>query len=434
MRRPIVRPCALMPNRAAGRELRAGFHLSRQTSLAAPGHERRRYGARNLIVNLHQLGWNPQYQSDFANLVAAGGARRCDKPGPPGQSLLVPGRAARQDRDSYVVYVAASPGHVESAPVRALRASLRGALRHDALSAPDLPAVGDWVVVQTSPCLAAGRIEAILPRRSCLTRKAAGPGAADQVLAANVDCLLVCCGLDGDFNLRRIERYLTLAHGCGVMPVVLLSKADLCDDVPARVAQVQAIALDATVIAVSAVDGRGLPALRSWLPAGQSAVLAGSSGVGKSTLINCLLGREQMRTRAVREHDSRGRHTTTYRQLLLVPGGGVIIDTPGMRELALLDDAADVDRSFADIADFARNCRFRDCTHECEPGCRVRAAVESGELPAGRLESYFRQLRELAHELRKSDPAARAAEVARWKALHRSARKWMQRKYGNEID
>ncbi len=352
-------------------------------------------------MTLEQLGWCPSLDVSFEPYRLQG---------------CVPARVARQ---SYVVYTGQ----------RAQRASVSGSLRHGAHNRADFPAVGDWVAVRPRCGEDAATIMAILPRRTLVQRKAAGQRVEQQVVAANVDTLLVCCGLDADFNLRRIERYVGLAYTSGAAPMILLNKADVCVDVEARVASVEEVAVGVPVIPLSALDGGGVDSVRSHLREGRTAALVGSSGVGKSTLINRLLGRAELRTGAIRAHDGRGRHTTTHRQLLLVPGGGVIIDTPGMRELGLWGDSDAVDSTFAEIDEWARQCRFRDCRHAGEPGCSVQAAIESGQLELGRFESFRKQQRELRYLAIREDAGAQAAEKARWKSIHKAARKWMKQKY-----
>lgn len=354
-------------------------------------------------MRLFELGFDTAFQQDFADLDV----QHCQ-----------PARVARQDRDSYVLY----------GEGRAFRAQLPGVVRHRATSPLDFPAVGDWVAVER-PFAGVGVIRAILPRRSAITRRAPGTAGGVQMLVANVNSLLICCGLDNDYNLRRIERYLSLAYGCGVSPIVVLTKADVCADAAAREEEVTLAAVGAPVLALSGLRGDNVDALRALVPTGSTAALVGSSGVGKSTLVNRLMERELLETRAVRAGDGRGRHTTTFRQLLLLPGGGVLIDTPGLRELQLAHGAADIDASFADVAQLAASCRFRDCAHESEPGCAVLAAIRAGEFSAARLESFRKQQREMAYIDRKDDAAAFAAHKAKWKAVHKSAQRWMREKY-----
>lgn len=362
-------------------------------------------------MRLEQLGWNSDWQQSF-DAQRAALRESADRD-------LAPARVARQDRDGYVLYTHG----------RALRATLRGALRFRAVAAGHLPGVGDWVVVATRGAESRGVIEALLPRRSAVERKAVGDAATAQLIVANVDVVLICCGLDGDYNPRRIERYVALAYASGAEPAIVLTKADACDVTAERCAEVALLAIGAPVLAVGFGDEAGPQAVRALVGFGRTAALLGSSGVGKSTLINRLLQREAMAVREVREHDQRGRHTTTHRQLLLLPGGGVLIDTPGMRELALWADEDDVGAAFDDISELAGACRFRDCTHQREPGCAVRAALERGDLPADRLDSYHKLQRELRYLERREDPVARSAETARWKALHKAARRHMRDKY-----
>ncbi len=356
-------------------------------------------------MNLQQLGWSPELECSFEQYRRSG---------------LSPARVAREDRESYVTY----------ADGRALRAAVSGGFRHAAAGREDFPAVGDWVAVRPRAGESEATIAALLPRRSVVRRKAAGERTEQQIVAANVDLLLICCGLDRDFNLRRIERYLTLAYESGVAPLVLLNKADACDDAAESAERVEETAIGVPVIVASALDGRGMDELRMHLGSGRTAALVGSSGVGKSTLINRLLGREELATGATRSADGRGRHTTTRRQLLPLPGGGVIIDTPGMRELALWGEGDAVDGVFADVDALAQRCRFRDCAHDREPGCAVRAAVQTGELDGARFESYRKQQRELAYLAIREDAAAQAAQRAKWKSIHKAARRRMDEKYG----
>ncbi|HEU0299888.1 MAG TPA: ribosome small subunit-dependent GTPase A [Longimicrobium sp.] len=330
----------------------------------------------------------------------------------------VPARVVAEHRDRYVV----ADGDGERAAV------LAGRLRHRSRSRDDLPATGDWVAVDAGADGTAA-IHAVLPRRSAFRRKVAGEVTEAQVLAANVDVALVAAALPAELNERRIERYLALAWESGAVPVVVLTKADLADDVDAAVRAVRAVAPGTDVAAVSAVSGEGVDALARWLRPGRTAVLLGSSGVGKSTLTNRLLGAEALRTGAVRD-DGKGRHTTTHRQLVRLESGALLIDTPGMRELQLWTADAGLESAFADVEALAACCRFGDCAHRAEPGCAVRAAAESGALDPARLESWHRLRRELAWLEVRQDEAAASAERARAKTIERAYRSHVRRKYG----
>ncbi len=340
------------------------------------------------------FGWCSRFQQAFDALAEPG---------------LEPARVAREDRDRYLVLTAT--GERE--------AVLAGRLRHEAEHALDLPAVGDWVAVR-DPGDGDAVIAAVLPRASAFVRKRAGETSEEQVVAANVDTVFVVAGLDGDFNVRRIERYLAAGWESGAQPVVVLNKSDLAQDLDAVRAEVEAVAVGVPVVAVSALERDGLESLAPWLVPGATVALLGSSGVGKSTLLNALLGEERQATAEVREDDSRGRHTTARRELVALPGGALLIDTPGMRELALWGDAEGLDVAFPDVAALAEGCRFRDCRHEGEPGCAVREAVERGALDLARLESWHKLQRELHWLEIRRDARARAEEENRWKIIHRS--------------
>jgi ribosome biogenesis GTPase len=295
-------------------------------------------------------------------------------------------------------------------------ATLAGRLRYETSHREDLPAVGDFVRVRESV------IEEVLPRKTVFLRKAAGDAMEAQVIAANIDTVFVVSGLDGDFNLRRLERYYATARASGAQCAILLNKADLCDDLDGRVRQVRAIAPGADVVAISAIAGDGIDALRPYLAAGETVAFVGSSGAGKSTLINRLLGRDRQSTGAVREGDSRGRHTTTHRELLEMPGGALLIDTPGLRELQPWAGEDDVDGAFPEIEELAAQCRFRDCAHAGEDGCAVQAAIDDGTLDFDRFSSYRKMRREAAFLERQLDVRAQLDQKAQWKKIHKAMR------------
>ncbi len=272
-------------------------------------------------------------------------------------------------------------------------ATLSGRFRHTLAGDDSLPAVGDWVASRDAGHEAT--IEAVLPRRTAFRRRAAGPRAEPQVVAANVDTLFIAASLNRDLNERRLERYLAMARESGAEPVIVLTKADLGPDAD-RVAERLGASLRVEAVALSSRTGTGIDRLARWLRPGGTVALLGSSGVGKSTLLNRLAGAELAATRAIREDDARGRHATSHRELFRLPGGALLLDTPGLREVGLWDADDGLDATFTDVLELAAGCRFADCTHEREPGCAVRAALEDGRLDPGRFRSYRRLGRELA--------------------------------------
>lgn len=344
--------------------------------------------------DLHDLGWNAHFEEHMEPHRSAG---------------LTPGRVAVHHRGGYVVY--AQSGETT--------ARLPGRMRHEST---DLPAVGDWVALRELPDEpGAAVVEAVLPRTSKFSRHVAGRVTREQVVAANVDVALLVAALDYDVSPRRLERYITTAWAGGTSPVIVLTKPDLVEDVDVVVAQIEPVAAGIPVHVVNGVTGEGVDALTTYLADNKTVVLLGSSGAGKSTLLNRIAGGDVQPVQGVR-HDGRGRHTTTERHLFPIAGGGLVLDTPGMRELQLwVDDG--MDQSFADVAELARGCRFRDCTHEREPGCAVIAAHAAGRLPDERLASY-RKLQDELHHLRvKQDRRAAAEEKRKWRVSNRGARR-----------
>lgn len=352
-------------------------------------------------MKLALLGWNQTISAAFETHATA---------------ELVPGRVIQQFNHIYTVATEAGE----------IRAQLSGRLRHDAAQA-ELPVTGDWVAVRHSAGAGVAAIHAVLPRFTAFSRRAAGRAEREQVVAANLDYVFLVTGLDNDFSPRRVERYLAAAWESGAAPVVVLNKLDLCSDAEERIRAIEAVALHVAIHAVSALRGDGMEELSRRCVAGQTVALLGSSGVGKSTLINRLLGEERQQTLPVREHDGRGRHTTTRRELIFLPSGGMVIDTPGLRELQLWENDEGVQTTFDEIETLGRNCRFRDCRHVDEPGCAVRQAVEEGALQEERLAGLHKLQRELSWLHRSENPVADRAEKRRWKNIHKEAKRFMRR-------
>jgi ribosome biogenesis GTPase len=353
--------------------------------------------------DLVALGWDEFFAQQFAPFAAEG---------------LEPARLSLEY--NYLYRVLARRGE--------FIAEAAGRLKHEATARSELPAVGDWVAIRQAAGEERATIQAVLQRRSRFSRKVAGSRTNEQIVAANVDRALVMMALDNDFSPRRVERYLVLAWEGGVEPSVVLNKADLCPDVDARVREVEAAAAGVPIHVTSFKTGQGIDALRTYFERGKTLALLGSSGVGKSTFVNRVLGAELLPTREVRASDATGRHTTRHRQLIVLPQGGLIIDTPGLRELQLWEGSESVDEVFHDIEALAEECRFRDCGHNAEPGCAVKQAVAEGTLPAGRLENYHKLQRELAQFEARHDKALQSQQNKRNRALHRRVRDFKPRK------
>ncbi|MBD0379099.1 ribosome small subunit-dependent GTPase A [Paenibacillus sp. WST5] len=302
-------------------------------------------------------------------------------------------------------------------------AEVSGKMRHNALRREDYPAVGDWVVITVREDEQRATIHAVLPRKSKFSRKVAGQVTEEQIVATNVDTVFLVTALNLDFNVRRIERYLVLAWESGANPVIVLSKADLCDDPEAKAAEVEAVAVGVPIHIISSAENRGLADLAAYVSAGQTVALLGSSGVGKSTLVNRIYGEEILETGDIRSGDDKGKHTTTHRELIALPGGGILIDTPGMRELQLWDASEGLSTSFQDIEELGASCFFQDCKHENEPKCAVKQALTDGTLAHERFQNYLKLQKELAFLARKEDKGLQAAEKAKWKKIHQAAKK-----------
>lgn len=355
------------------------------------------------MTTLESLGWTPAWAEHFQPFVAAG---------------FFPGRVCAEHRELYQCHGANRVGPAQVA----------GRLRHQARGRADYPAVGDWVALRQAPGASVAVIQAILPRVNTFSRKLPGSEIEEQILAANLDILFLVTSCNRDLNPRRIERYLVAAAVPYLRPVVILNKSDLCDRPIELVEEVRALLPGVAVHAVSARTGEGMDELAPYLARGRTSALVGSSGVGKSTLLNRLLGQQRQAAHAIRDWDDRGRHTTTHRELFFLPQGGLLIDNPGLRMLQLWDEGADLEAPFADVATLAARCHFPGCQHQSEPRCAVRQALAEGVLTEGHFENYCKLQRELAYlEARHNDDVGRARKE-RERRCHRTWNKVKRRR------
>lgn len=360
-------------------------------------------------MNQHHLlpfGWNEFFADHFQSYATRGYAA---------------GRVMLESKDLYQLFT--ERGEVF--------ARLTGKLRHQAANRDALPAVGDWVVISPQSNEDKATIHATLPRSSKFTRKVAGSRTEEQIVGTNIDTVFIVTSLNQEFNLRRIERYLVVVRASGAKAVIVLSKSDLCDDLEGFFAATQTVASGVPIHAISVVSQRGIDVLTHYFVQGHTVALLGSSGVGKSTLVNHLIGHDAQKIQEVREQDGRGRHTTTRRELMLLPQGGLVLDTPGMRELQLWDADEGMHLIFDDIEALAKQCYFGDCRHQDEPRCAVREALAADLLDAARYRSYEKLQNELAYLARRQDVNAQITEKKKWKKLTREAsqRAWMKRNH-----
>ena len=344
-------------------------------------------------MQLTDLGWDGYFEKHFEAYRSQG---------------FSPVRIVRENRELYTAYSESGE----------LSCELSGKFRFNIQYKSDFPSVGDWVVASVLPNENKAVIHSVLPRKSVFSRKIAGEVTDEQVVASNIDTVFIVTGLDLNYNLRRIERYLTMAWNSGATPVVLLNKADLCvDEIEARIVEVESVAFGVEVFALSAAADAGLEIFDRYIASGKTVAFLGSSGAGKSTIINRLLGEERLKVGEVSKLGSRGHHTTTSRELILIPSGGIVIDTPGMRELQVWGDDEGLKQVFDEIEEMAKDCRYKDCTHQTEPGCAVLEALQQGRIDPKRLESYFKLRKEFEYIEQRQTMKASEIEKAKKKKI-----------------
>jgi len=343
-------------------------------------------------MRLIDLGWNSFFEDQFEQYK---------------NQDYSPLRIIRENRGKYIACSEAGE----------LVCEISGKYRFETDGKANFPAVGDWVAGAVLPGEMKATIHALLSRKSVFSRKVAGQITDEQAVAANIDTIFIVVGLDLNYSLRRIERYLTMAWNSGAAPVIILNKSDLCPDAETRKGEVESIAIGVDICTLSAARNIGIEFLNKYIRPGLTVAFLGSSGVGKSTIINSLLGTDRLKVNTVSESGSRGRHTTTHRELILLPNGGIVVDTPGMRELQVWGDEEGLKQVFDDIEELASNCRFKNCSHENEPGCAILEAINNGTLDSGRLESFYKLKKEFSYLADRQTMKAGAIEKARWKKI-----------------
>lgn len=352
-------------------------------------------------MNLNKIGWNSYFEAHYTAKM---------------QADYQAARVFAEHKHTYKLFT----------EIGEVSGEISGKLRFEAAGQEDFPAVGDWVLVSLRPEEKSATIHHILPRKSKFSRKAAGFVTEEQILAANIDTVFLVNALNKDFNVRRIERYLILAWESGANPVIILSKADLCDgggdEIDAKVRAVEAAAPGVPIHVISAVYGTGIEELKQYLKEGHTVTLLGSSGVGKSTLLNYFTGSDTMKVQSIREDDDKGKHTSTHRELFLLPEGGLMIDTPGMRELQLWNCSEGISETFSDIESIAKSCAYRNCKHRNEPGCAVLDNISQGILPLERLHNYNKLQKELLFLEKKQVKASKTNNMNNQKSAYKNAR------------